>query len=388
MLRLGHVTNKIWLLIASTLFSLPVLAEEGASKYNLPEPAATITKEIYDLHMLTASVATAIMIIVTGIIIYTLIKFRKSAGYEADLEFNNSWFGRWSWVLVPAIVLGIDFSVAGPAAKVLAKVESYDEADVTVKVIGSQWKWTYEYLEDGKNEGVKIVSNRVGPVAEIGEPVTQGDLHLRDVDNRLVLPTGKRIRFLHTASDVLHAWWVPAIAYKKDSIPGYINETWTVIEKEGTYRGQCAENCGTGHAYMPIVVDVVSPQKFDEWMDGQKVAMAAAAAEATSDKTWTLAELMERGEKVYAANCTACHQATGTGIPNVFPALKGSQMATADLPAHLDMVIHGSKVNPVMAAWGKQLNDLELAAVITYERNAWGNDTGDVVQPADVKAAR
>ena len=385
MFQLGRIANKSGLLIASTLFSLPVLAaDEGDNKYNLPEPAATITREIYDLHMLTAAVATAIMIIVTGIIVYAVFKFRKSTGYEADQDFNNSWFGRWSWVLVPAIVLGIDFSIAGPAAKVLANVETYDDAEVTVKVTGSQWKWTYEYLDDG----VKIVSNLKGASQEIGAPVQGGDLHLRDVDNRLVLPTGKRIRFLHTATDVLHAWWVPAIAYKKDSIPGYINETWTLIEKEGTYRGQCAENCGTGHAYMPIVVDVVSPEKYDEWMSGQKVAMATAAAEAVSDKTWTLAELMERGEKVYAANCTACHQATGLGIPNVFPALKDSKMVKEDMAAHLDMVINGSKTNPVMASWGKQLNDLEMAAVITYERNAWGNDTGDVVQPADIKAAR
>ena len=366
MFQTRHIFNKIGLMIASSLFSLPALAlGEGDSKYNLPLPAATITREIYDLHMLTATVATVIMIIVTAIIVYSLIKFRKSAGYEADQEFNNSWFGRWSWVLVPAIVLGIDFSIAGPATKVLAKVETYDDADVTVKVIGSQWKWTYEYM--GEHDGVKIVSNLKGASQEIGAPVEAGNLHLRDVDNRLVLPTGKRIRFLHTATDVLHAWWVPAIAYKKDSIPGYINETWTYIEKEGTYRGQCAENCGTGHAYMPIVVDVVSAEAFDEWIKGQKIEMAAAAAEAASagDKNWNLAELMERGEKVYAANCTACHQATGTGIPNVFPGLKGSKMVKEDMAAHLDMVINGSKTNPVMAAWGKQLNDLELAAVIT-----------------------
>ncbi len=363
------------LLIASSLFSLPAAAE---MKLNLPTPAATITQEIFDLHMLTAYVATIIMVIVTAIILYALIKFRKSAGFEADLEFNHSWFGRWSWVLVPIIVLGIDFSIAGSATKTLQSVETYDDSDVTVKVIGSQWKWTYEYMDDG----IKIVSNLNKNIPE------DNDLYLRDVDNPLVLPVNRRIRFLHTATDVLHAWWVPEIAYKKDSIPGYINETWTVVEKEGTYRGQCAENCGTGHAFMPIVVEVVSEDKYDEWVNGQKVAMAAADAEARADKTWTLAELMDRGEKVYATNCTACHQANGEGIPNVFPGLKGSKIVMADMAAHLDMVIHGSKANPVMAAWGKQLNDLELAAVITYERNAWGNDTGETVQPSDIKSAR
>jgi len=361
-------------LIASTLFSLPVLA---AREYNLPEPAATITREIYDLHMLTAAVATIIMIIVTGIIVYALIKFRKSAGYQADQEFNHSWFGRWSWALVPAIVLGIDFSIAGSATRTLGNIESHDPAAVTVKVTGSQWKWTYEYMDDD----VKIVSNLNKDI-----PNTD-DLYLRDVDNRLVLPINQRIRFLHTATDVLHAWWVPAIAYKKDSIPGYINETWTVIEKEGVYRGQCAENCGTGHAYMPIVVEAMSEANYAEWMKGQKLAMAAAIAESSADKTWPLAELMERGEKLYNTNCAGCHMPTGTGIPGVFPALKGSAVALGDKAKHNEVVLKGV-AGTAMAAWAGQLNDLELAAVITYERNAWGNDTGDTVQPADIKAAR
>jgi cytochrome c oxidase subunit 2 len=199
---------------------------------------------------------------------------------------------------------------------------------------------------------------------------------------------GKRIRFLHTAADVLHAWWVPALAYKKDSIPGYINETWTIIEKEGVYRGQCAENCGTGHGFMPIVIHAVSEDKYANWAAERKAEKAQAMAEATSDKEWTLADMMERGEKVYATNCAACHQANGMGLPGAFPALKGSPLAIGDIKGHMDIVIHGSKKNPVMAAWGNSLNDLELAAVITYERNAWDNNTGDVVQPADVKSAR
>ena len=374
MSELKQIFNRGLLLIASTLFSLPVLA---AREYNLPEPAATITREIYDLHMLTAAVATIIMIIVTGIIVYALIKFRKSAGYQADQEFNHSWFGRWSWALVPAIVLGIDFSIAGSATRTLGNIESHDPAAVTVKVTGSQWKWTYEYMDDD----VKIVSNLNKDI-----PNTD-DLYLRDVDNRLVLPINQRIRFLHTATDVLHAWWVPAIAYKKDSIPGYINETWTVIEKEGVYRWQCAENCGTGLAYMPIVVEAMSEANYAEWMKGQKLAMAAAIAESSADKTWPLAELMERGEKLYNTNCAGCHMPTGTGIPGVFPALKGSAVALGDKAKHNEVVLKGV-AGTAMAAWAGQLNDLELAAVITYERNAWGNDTGDTVQPADIKAAR
>ena len=292
-------------------------------------------------------------------------------------NFNHTWFGRWSWALVPAIVLGIDFSVAGSAVKTLGNIESHDPAAVTVKVTGSQWKWTYDYMEDG----VKIVSNLNKDI-----PSTD-DLYLRDVDNRLVLPINQRIRFLHTATDVLHAWWVPAIAYKKDSIPGYINETWTMIDKEGVYRGQCAENCGTGHAYMPIVVEAMSEANYAEWMNEQKLAMVAAVAESSADKTWPLAELMERGEKLYNTNCAGCHMPTGTGLPGVFPALKGSAVALGDLAKHNEVVLKGV-AGTAMAAWASQLNDLELAAIITYERNAWGNDTGDAVQPADIKAAR
>jgi cytochrome c oxidase subunit II len=374
MTQLVKVFKGRWLLIVSMFFSLPANA---AREYNLPTPASTMAREIFDLHTLTSTVATVIMILVTGIIIYALIKFRKSAGYEADQEFNHTWFGRWSWVLVPAIVLGIDFSIAGPASKTLANVESYDEAAVTVKVTGSQWKWTYEYMDDD----IKLVSN-------LKRELTVDDEHyLRDVDNRLVLPSHQRIRFLHTATDVLHAWWVPALAYKKDSIPGYINETWAYIDTEGVYRGQCAENCGTGHAFMPIVVEVVSPEKFEDWKQGMKVAAAAAVAEASADKTWTKDELYQRGQNLYNTTCSACHMPTGLGIPGVFPALKGSPVATGDVAKHLNTVLKGV-AGTAMAAWGAQLNDLELASIITYERNAWGNDTGDAVQPADVKAAR
>lgn len=343
---------------------------------NLPEPASPLAEEIYDLHMLTAEVALYIMIIVTAIIIYSLVKFRKSEGYVADQKFHEGVFGRFGWILVPIIVLGIDMTIAGPGMKTLEGVEDYSEPDMTVKVIGSQWKWTYEYLDDE----LRVVSNlkKLDP---------SDDLYLRDVDNPLVLPINKRIRFLHTATDVLHAWWVPEIVYKKDSIPGYINETWTVIEKEGTYRGQCAENCGTGHAYMPIVVKAMSQENYDSWLAEQKAVAAAAAAEAASDKEWSKAELMTRGGELYNKNCAACHQANGAGIPGVFPGLVGSPIATGPVEGHLDIVING-KAGSAMAAWGAQLNDLEIAAIVTFERNSWGNDTGDIVQPAAAKAAR
>ncbi|MCL6414269.1 cytochrome c oxidase subunit II [Aestuariirhabdus sp. Z084] len=345
-------------------------------KMNLPEPVSPLTAEIFDLHMLTTLVSTIIMVAVIGLVGFTIYRFRKSQGSEADQDFNDSRFGTWGWILVPIIVLGIDLSIAGPGAKTLKNVEAYEEADLTLKVIGSQWKWTYEYLD----QDISFVSN-------LNNEDLSSPGYLREVDNPVVLPTHQRIRFLHTASDVLHNWWVPAVAPKKDSIPGYINETWTIIEQEGTYYGQCAELCGTRHAYMPIVVKAVSEQEFAQWVADKKQQKATQLAEATAEKEWSKAELMARGESVYNRTCAACHQIEGTGTPPVFPALKGSAIALGDVSAHIDIVLNG-KAGTAMSAWGSQLNDLEIAAVVTYERNAWGNDSGDLVQPAAIKAAR
>ncbi len=230
------------------------------------------------------------------------------------------------------------------------------------------------------DDGIKIVSN-----LKKLEPTDP--LYLRDVDEPLVLPTGKRVRFLLTASDVLHNWGIAEIVPKKISIPGYINETWAHITKEGTYRGQCYENCGTGHAFMPAVVTAVSPEKYEQWKTSKKAQQAQATAEATSDKVWTKDELMAKGQEVYTKNCVACHQATGLGLPGVFPALAGSKIANGAVAAdHINIVVKG-KAGTAMAAWGPQLNDLDIAAVISYERNSWGNAAG-IVQPKDVKAAR
>lgn len=345
-------------------------------EYNLTPPASTITQEIFNLHMLTTTIATIIMVIVTAMIVYALYAFRHSQGAIPDQDFHNNWFGRWAWVLVPVIVLGIDLSIASSASSTLSSVESHDKADVTVKVTGSQWKWTYEYLDDG----IKVVSN-----LKKLEPTDP--LYLRDVDNPLVLPTGKRVRFLLTSSDVLHNWGVAEVVPKKISIPGYINETWTNITKEGIYRGQCYENCGAGHAFMPAVIHAVSPGQFEQWRTQQKSQAAQAAAEASSDKVWGKDELVAKGQEIYTKNCMACHQANGKGLPGVFPALSGSKIADGPVAGHLERVIHG-KPGTAMAAWGPQLNDLEIAAVVTFERNSWDNHTGDAVQPKDVKAAR
>ncbi len=359
---------------AATLWSASASAEMGL---NFPQPAATTAQEIYDIHMLTSGIATVLLVIVFGFIIYSLVNHRKDKGYEADQHFHESWFGKWSWVLVPTMVLGIDLTIAGSAQKTLEKVWEVPKGEdlMDVKVTGHQWWWEFEYLD----QDIKVESRYV-------PQDKAGDLYLREVDNRLVLPTGKKIRFLHTSADVNHAFWVPELAVKKDAIPGYVTETWVELTREGVFRGQCAELCGTWHARMPIVVEAVPQDKFDAWVKGQKELKLAALAEAQSDKAWSKDELMEKGKGLYNSKCGACHQINGAGLPPAFPALKGSAIATGDIAAHLDIVLNG-KPGTAMQPWNS-LNDLEIAAIITYERNAWGNDTGDVVQPTDVKAAR
>jgi len=343
---------------------------------NLPAPATPGARDIYNIHMLTTTIAAVLLVIIFAIVFYSIYAHRKSRGYVADQNFHKGWFGYWSWILVPVLVLGVDLTIAGSAQEVLRFLWLVPKEDMMeVKVIGHQWWWEYEYLD----HDIKVES-RYLPKEEAGE------LYLRAVDNPLVLPTDTRIRFLHTSVDVMHAFWVPELGMKKDAIAGYITETWAEIDKEGTFRGQCAELCGTWHARMPIVVEAVSPEKFDIWVKEQKAVMLAAAEEAATDKIWSKEDLVERGRGLYNKHCAPCHQLGGEGLIPAFPPLKGSQIATGPLSEHFDVVLNG-KPDTGMPPW-RQLNDLEIAAIVTYERNAWGNDTGDVVQPADAAAAR
>jgi cytochrome c oxidase subunit 2 len=344
---------------------------------NFPEPAATTAQDIYHIHMLTMGIATLLLVIVFAIIIYSLIHHRKDKDYPADQHFHESWFGNWAWVIVPALVLGVDLTIASSAHKTLERVWEVpkDEKLLDVKVVGHQWWWEFDYLD----HDIRIESRYV-------PQDKAGDLYLREVDNRLVLPVGQKVRFLHTSADVNHAFWVPELAVKKDAIPGYVTETWVELTREGVFRGQCAELCGTWHSRMPIVVEVVSADKFETWVREQQEMKLAMAAEAAADKTWSEAELMEKGQGLFNTKCAACHQITGMGLPPAFPPLKGSKIATGPIADHLHIVLNG-KPGTAMQAWNS-LNDLEIAAIVTYERNAWGNATGDLVQPADVKAAR
>ncbi|MEH6624944.1 MAG: cytochrome c oxidase subunit II [Motiliproteus sp.] len=365
-----------WVVICIALFGANIACADYG--INFPQPASGSAQDIYDIHMLTMRVATGLLLIVFAFVFYSLYFHRKSRGYKADQKFHDTWFGHWSWLIVPALVLGVDLTIANNANVVLQKVWVVpdDKNLLDVKVTGHQWWWEFDYLD----HGVKVESRYV-PKAE------SGDLYLREVDNRLVLPTNRKIRFLHTSADVLHAFWVPELAVKKDAIPGYVTETWAEINREGVFRGQCAELCGTWHSRMPIVVEAVSEEKFLAWIDDKNAAKVAAAAEASADKTWSKEELIAKGESFYNTKCAACHQVSGIGLPPAFPALKGSAVVLGPLADHLDVVIKG-RPGTAMMAWGGSLNDLEIAAIITYERNAWGNDTGDVVQPADVKQQR
>jgi cytochrome c oxidase subunit 2 len=352
----------------------------AAYRLNFQPPATRVAGEIYDLHMLMMYVILVIFCIVFGVMFYSIYAHRKSAGHKAA-QFHENTTVEIIWTVIPFVIL---IGMAWPATKTLIALKDTSSPDITIKATGYQWKWGYDYLK-GEGEGVAFLSNLATPQDQIHNQKPKGENYLLEVDNPLVVPVGKKVRVLTTANDVIHSFWVPAFGIKQDAIPGFVRDTWFRADKEGTYRGQCAELCGKDHGFMPIVVEVVSQEKYAQWVAGQKTKAAAAAED--PNKQWRADELKARGEKVYAANCAACHQASGKGLPPAFPALDGSKIATGDKVAHIDRVFNG-KTGTAMAAFGKQLSDTDIAAVITYERNAWGNKTGDVVQPGEVKAAR
>ena len=374
--------NKIPVLITTFLLSLLVTPQVAYAEYgyNLPEGVTSVSRNIYGLHMTIFWVCVGIAVIVFGAMIWSMIFHRKSKGAVAA-NFHESTAVELLWTLVPLSIL---IAIAVPATRVLIDLENTDKADMTVKITGYQWKWQYEYM----GEGVSFFSNLDTASKEATTNDARRAAHpnyLLDVDNPLVLPVGKRIRFLMTSNDVIHSWWVRDLGVKQDANPGFINDAWAKIDKPGIYRGQCAELCGKDHGFMPIVVEAKSEQDYKKWIEEQKAAQKAALAAA--DKEWSKEDLMAQGQKVYSTTCASCHGVTGKGVPGAFPALAGSQIATKDLKAHIDIVLHG-KSGTAMQAYGKQLNDSDIAAIITYERNAFGNNTGDVVQPSTIKSAR
>ncbi len=356
------------------LLSSPLHAE---LQLNLRPGVTSFSQGAFEIHQMVMWICVGIGVIVFGAMIYSIINHRRSRNPEAATFHENTTI-EIVWTIVPILIL---ISMAIPATKVLLAMEDTTNSDMSIKVTGYQWKWHYDYLD----EDVSFFSNLSTPMDQIKNKQAKDEHYLLEVDNHIVIPTNKKVRFLFTSNDVIHSWWVPAFGVKKDAIPGFINESWAYVEEPGIYRGQCAELCGANHGFMPIVVEAKSEQDYRAWIDEKKSAMAAAAASA--DRTWTMDELMAKGEQVYNTACAACHQVSGEGLPSVFPALKGSPIATGDVAAHIDIVLHG-KAGTAMQAFGPQLNDADLAAVITYERNAWGNNTGEMVQPSDIKSAR
>lgn len=378
--------SRKWLkLLLGALGFYAGAASADYSLLNMTQGVTETSRAVYDLHMIIFWVCVVIGIVVFGAMIYSIINHRKSKGFKAA-QFHESTTMEIVWTVIPIVIL---VSMAIPATKVLLAMEDTSDADMTIKVTGIQWKWKYDYI-DGEAEGVSFVSslhpdhNEARLLGVDADLERFEDTYLLEVDNPLVVPTGQKIRFLLTAADVIHAWWVPELGWKKDAIPGFINEGWTYIEEPGVYRGQCAELCGKDHGFMPIVVVAKSPSDYKAWVAEQKGA--AALADASAGREWTKDELMVKGEAVYKTNCAACHLPNGAGVPPAFPALAGSPIAIGDAAAHIDMVMNG-KSGTAMAAYKGILNDVDMAAVITYERNAWGN-SASVVQPAEIKAKR
>jgi len=344
---------------------------------NLKPGVTSFSQGAYDIHTIVMWICVVIGIVVYGAMTYSILKHRKSNNPN-PANFDDNTTIEILWTVIPVLIL---IAIAIPATKVLLAMEDTSNSDMSIKITGYQWKWHYDYV----GEDVSFFSNMSTPKEQITNQSSKGENYLLEVDNTVVVPINKKIRFLFTSSDVIHAWWVPAFGVKKDAIPGFINESWASIEEPGIYRGQCAELCGANHGFMPIVVEAKSEEDYLAWLSEKKAEKVAAAASA--EKTWTMDELMAHGESAYNTNCAACHMAGGEGLPGVFPGLKGSAIAIGDVAKHIDVVINGV-AGTGMQAFGPQLNDADLAAIITYERNAWGNNTGDMVQPSDVKSAR
>lgn len=346
---------------------------------NMTRGVTEISQQVYDLHMTIFWICCVIGAVVFGIMFWSIVRHRKARGVQ-PAQFHESTKVEILWTAIPVVILIV---MAIPATKTLIAMEDTTEADVTVLVTGSQWKWHYKYLEND----VEFYSLLATPKEQITNRFAKGENYLLEVDRPLVIPTGKKVRFLMTSDDVIHSWWVPAFAVKKDANPGFINEAWTRVDEPGIYRGQCAELCGKDHGFMPIVVIAKSPADYEQWVNGEaeRIAKAKAEEQELLAMNMSMEELMSVGARTYTAYCAACHQPSGEGLPGIFPALKGSAMALNDMPGHINIVLNG-KAGTSMQAYARQLSLKEIAAVITYERNAWGNNTGELVQAADVHA--
>jgi cytochrome c oxidase subunit 2 len=373
---MDRVKRSNWLVALSLLlFSNMALADWSA--LNMRKGVTQISHDVYELHMIVLIICTLIGIAVFGIMIFSMLMHRKSMG-AVPASFHENTKLEVLWTVIPIVIL---LALAVPSTKTLRAMYESGNSDVDIMVRGFQWKWQYTYLDDDPQKEVQFMSALLTPEDEIYNRANKRENYLLDVDNELVIPINKRIRFLITSNDVIHSWWVPDFAVKKDAIPGYVHESWTVVDEPGIYRGQCAELCGQDHGFMPIVVRAVEEEEYELWLAEKR--QEALEAYETVGKTWTMDELMESGEQVYNQTCMACHQANGEGIPPAFPSLVGSALITGPIVDHANMVING-KAGTAMQAFGVQLNPAQIAAVITYERNAWGNNSGEMIQPSEI----
>ncbi len=366
---------KAWLFTPALLLlsNAQAIAQEAErSSINMPIGVTPVSQDVYGLHMTMFWWCVAIGVVVFGVMFYSMIVHRKSNGAKAS-NFHDSLGLEITWTVLPFVILII---MAIPATSSLVKLYDTSESEVDVVITGYQWYWGYEYLD----QDVKFFSRLSTPQEQIYNQAPKGENYLLEVDEPLVIPINKKVRFLVTSNDVIHAWWVPDLAVKRDAIPGYINESWARVEKPGTYRGVCAELCGKDHGFMPVVVKAVEQDEYDTWLTERREA--AAKIRELAKKTFSLEELMAQGEEVYNKACVACHGVNGEG--GVGKAIAGSPIATGDIAAHIDIIVNGSKNNPLMAAYKETLSEVDTAAVITYQRNAFGNNKGDVVQPIDI----
>jgi len=370
---------KVLAALMGLLISQTAMAEVDKWQLNMYPGVTPLSHEIYNLHMIAIVICAIIGIAVFGVMIYSLINHRKSRGYVPS-TFHDNFRLEIVWSIIPFLIL---VGLAIPATKVLMRMEDDSESEITVKIVGYQWKWEYQYLD----QGVSYFSNLSTPYAQIHNKEKKGKWYLLEVDKPLVLPINKKIRFLVTSNDVVHSWWVPELGVKRDAIPGFMHEAWARIEKPGTYRGQCAELCGINHAFMPIVVEAVSEDNFNQWVANQvkvKDEYAGMEVKPAAQKHLERSELMHLGQQKYDQICAACHGADGRGLPPMYPALKGSSVSVGKpISRHILLILNGVP-GSAMQPYRNQLTDEEIAAIVTYERNAWENNTNDEVQPDEV----
>jgi cytochrome c oxidase subunit 2 len=352
------------------------------STYGFQPPKTEVARQIVELHTLVLVICIGICAVLFALLFYSIAKHRRSNGREPK-KFTGYKPLEIAWTIIPVLIV---IGICIPATRAVYAMKDTSDPDITVKITGYQWQWRYDYL----NENIGFYSALSTPREQIDNRSPKGEHYLLEADHPLVVPVGKKIRILVTANDVIHSWWVPQFGVKQDAIPGFIRDAWFRVDAPGVYRGQCAELCGKEHGFMPVVVEALPEKEYVTWVADQRAAKQASTevAAAAAAKVYTLEELKSGGEKVYQHTCVACHQANGQGLPPAFPALAHGQTATGPIAGTIDIVANGSKKNPAMAAWKNQLSDLELASVITYVRNSFGNTVGDMVQPKDIASVR